>query len=124
MGAGRDLDNLIAGRVMGWKPRKTLKTPPGFVELVADVYTWWTPDGSMQTDWDYEWSNDIHCAWLVVERMHTEHKDCLALSYAIHDCSATMKWQAVFRHSNVFAIADTAPLAICRAALKARWHER
>ena len=72
--------------------------------------------------WDYDncqcyYSTDIAAAMLVVEKMKFRGKmqQTLQLRWAYeHDA-----WKWEFSISGIWATADTAPLAICLAALKA-----
>lgn len=108
MNPGRDLDALVAERVMGFLP-----PGPGM---------WWThPDNPLaRYGGPREYSTDIAAAWQVVERLHGVG-DLLSLDYGkFHlDLWDDLHWQARFRDSEVHACARTAPHAICLAALRA-----
>lgn len=89
MPAGPELDRLVAERVMGWGPCTG-------VDLEQ-----WHP------------STDIAHAWEVVERVRG------GIGFSIQRCEM-LGWLCWFRSaSDNVARADTAPLAICRAALLA-----
>jgi hypothetical protein len=96
MEAGPAIDRLVAEKVMGWtiKPRHNGFTSPA-------THLSWGP------------SEGIEDAWVVVERM-------IALGKMFSQCTHghdNEEWSVSFGTAN--ALADTAPLAICRAALKA-----
>lgn len=116
--AGRELDALVAEKVMGWT-KATLHDEVSGPEQywcsgkVAHVLVdSWTP------------SAFIHYAWKVVEKLAKDGKH-LALqapgSTDMNECYRTFpKWTADFEFRlDSEAEADTAPLAICLAALKA-----
>lgn len=131
MKAGRELDALIAEKVMGWKaiPHPCPETLfPGVVPKPS-----WFPPG-----FDYEknkhlyatglangvafphYSTDIAAAWEVLD--HLAGCNTKALFY--HD--AYVQWQCVldwqrrtFDDCRIREMADTAPHAICLAALAA-----
>jgi hypothetical protein len=102
--AGRELDALVAERVMGWVQEEPQPHP---VNSFA-IYFGGPPP----------YSTDIAAAWQVVERMR-EQEYSIALDsdtwlkhpYAVHFIGGNS--------GCVSCTADTAPLAICRAALKA-----
>ena len=100
MEAGPEMDALVAERVMGW----TAERKPGLPHL-------WLPPGHFISGWSP--STDISAAWQVVEKMLEKH-EAFHLEY-IPD----KQWYAMFWFATYFTSADTAPLAICRAALKA-----
>lgn len=116
MEAGRELDALVAEKVMGWEPG------PGGIHLFPPKDE---PNRKRFTRWNGEarvteiphYSTDIAAAWEVVEKLG--HKFQMFLN-------TRGKWtEADFVHwpdnlkGYVAASADTAPLAICLAALKA-----
>jgi hypothetical protein len=112
--AGPDLDRLIAERVMGWR----------WGQQGAGDYMGWdgAPAGSRAKGsyhhQSFRPSSDMADAWLVLERFTS--RDPLwewDLSFA-----ATHGWFTCWINNggtSVEATADTAPLAICRAALVA-----
>jgi len=107
--AGRELDALVAERVMGWHRRKRngvevwVVTTDTFDPPVTYPVECWNP------------STSIAAAWEVVEKQD----DCLHLKQH----GEKGMWEAYFCHNyceaDYLGEADTAPLAICRAALKA-----
>ena len=118
MKAGRELDALVAEKVMGWKlfDRAAMGWGPG-------PSVWSTGENSddpmsSPTFQGFQPSVDIRHAWLDVKKMAELHVVSVS-------CMFNKRWrcEAVQAHSQrqtpVNAIADTAPLAICLAALKA-----
>lgn len=116
--AGPELDRLIAEKVMGWTvyqiPGMSIQ-PRGEPEMRPAIE--YRKDGSLTyseaDDESLFWSpsTDITHAWEVVERMIALGK---ALSMATHGHD-NEEWSVTFGRSN--ALAHTAELAICRAAL-------
>ena len=108
--AGRELDTLVAERVMGWK-LKSHKWIDGETRL-GDF-----PEDKKETGTSYrrvlKYTTDISAAWEVVEKMNSEGFAFYILwttgiPWAMFDKDSSMEYSAE---------ADTAPLAICRAAL-------
>jgi hypothetical protein len=107
MRAGRELDALVAEKVMGWK--------------------WIGPDefndnrhltlgGQKVQARIPDYSTDIAAAWDVVEKMRPTFNlvlECVSLEYNCHVA------RPGHLDEKVNVRADTAPLAICLAALKA-----
>lgn len=119
--AGRELDALVAEKVMGWRPITHLSGEPvadgwvGFWD--GDWFRWTTRPESDEPDASKEWlpSTSIADAWLVVEKY--EH-------FKMWRNPFTKKFSAEFytefgKRNKWAASADTAPEAICLAALKA-----
>ena len=111
MEAGREMDALIAEKVMGWDvhPHRT-----HYINRDAkNEHPYFVICG------DFEPSTDIAAAWQVVEKMSSrkdwdEHPVCIVRNYAFKDM-----WTVELRDYDFDATAETAPLAICRAALLA-----
>lgn len=131
--AGRELDALIAVRVMGIAPadvrvRGEVDTP---LVRVWNASPFWRQDGrhdryglTMNADAP-PYSTDIAAAWKVVERLkEAGHEIHVTNSWPYNRgsrwmcevCSGNEATPNTIWHS---AKADTAPLAICRAALSA-----
>lgn len=106
MPAGREIDALIAERVMGWTRSHRGARGTQFY----DVPGWGVRSEGAIPDF----STKIAAAWLVVEKM-TERDD--------GDCgliTTVRGWSCEFGAASMkYANAETAPLAICRAALLA-----
>lgn len=105
MKPGRELDVLVAEKVMGW----TKKVPESYTQ--ADH--WIIPDLPNLSTTDWHPSINMSDAWIVVERLRGDYDfDICTRSRGI----IVQLWT----ESNRFKIeADTAPLAICLASLKA-----
>ena len=143
----RDIDAEIAEKVMGWTPwGRNAWLKPRHVpsaDFPGTTYDEWDskgphpglrpPDGSGvhyfcscaenggRTDPHVEippFSTDIAAAWMVVERMRE-----LGWFFEVSaECDS--QWVAYFdKERYASEAADTAPLAICRAALRARGEE-
>lgn len=126
--AGRELDALVAEKVMGWRPMQ------GGVSMEigekGDLWEdgsrkWYGKDGDprpMRLLPSPKFSTDIASAWLVVEK--TDPVFSWVLSRAQDgDYDVSMTFHATDYEIVYEATADTAPLAICRAALKAVGHD-
>lgn len=111
----REIDALVAEKVMGWKPRDSEFVP-------------WVDSEGTGVSCLPEFSYDVAEAWRVVEEV--AEYDRLGFSIE-HLCeNSGEKWIAHFPTTSVpdceemdpdanEAEADTAPMAICLAALKA-----
>lgn len=120
MPAGREMDALIALKVMGWKlsPKKTDGIREfGSVWLDENgTVTRFQEDKRPPYDWDMEYfcpSTNISSAWEVVEKLK------LSLT-------PTNKGWSVSQHhlwEGPFGEGETAPLAICRAAMNTVTHD-
>ena len=125
MEAGRELDALVAEKVMGWtmgdyEPGLYYTTRPG--GPVAVISPTWTPRMPFHR---FLPSTDIAAAWEVVERLYDLRwiigLGSLAQNPRGWRCELCNMWEDDFERapSDIEANADTAPLAICRAALLA-----
>lgn len=135
--AGRELDALVAVRVMGWGHTHDIDYVEGDPWYSSCRQCGETgASGGAILDWEWgdaplpgcpvppSFSTDIATAWRVVEKMRaagyaTIHVSC---GCDIHGVPVP-GWYASFFQSAAIrgasATADTAPLAICRAALAA-----
>ena len=132
MEAGRELDALVAEKVMGG-----YVVNPDAMANVGEIWYWLHPkDGVLcgmpykvgkMKKWDHQWhrwkpSTDIAAAWQVVEHMRANVPDYRALRMESVPLGYTV---AFYSHKNrldrigAFVAAETAPCAICLAALKA-----
>ena len=108
MKAGRELDTLVTEKIFGMEPSK------------GDGYH----RKSRKDAWQIvpHYSTDIGAAWHVVEHMRANVPDYRALRMESVPLGYTV---AFYSHKNrldrigAFVAAETAPLAICRAALAA-----
>lgn len=108
MSPGRELDTLVAEKVMGrivsldplWM--KIYETPDAFVE---------TSQSRAWRRWLHPYSTDIAAAWEVVEKLcDVELRD---------GWDGKRWWRCTIGHKHASARAYSAPHAICLAALKA-----
>jgi len=105
MSSGREMDALIAERVLGLKVDYEFEGFGGLrVPSLVDKYD----------EWGYlpDYSTDISAVWQVIEKLK-EHKPLL--NYDPY----SKKWYMCFNGAPFYS-AETAPLAICRAALLTR----
>lgn len=141
MKPGRELDALVAEKVMGWRAHS-----PGYPSLVDinGVPTGWlaSGQGSQGDDPDFRPSTDIAAAWEVVEKISQLFKDKMIkwsdsllmeeLCNGIRIQKVDDYWKAGLTSgedslhgeehpfmANRSAVGETAPHAICLAALKA-----
>lgn len=100
MPAGTEMDRLVAEKVMGWDPSEWHQ---------GQDCRRWKP------------SNDIAHAWEVVEKMEATMRH-----FSLFYCETRCEWlcrldkcRCVEEDARIKAWGEAAPLAICRAALKA-----
>jgi hypothetical protein len=112
--AGPELDTLVAEKVMGWQRFRLAQLPYG-------PEFWGGDDPDAEGPFVHAWkpSTDIAAAWQVVERFRDKRRHLAGEIFII-------PYEGIYRcHLNdadgmrTTADADTAPLAICRAALAA-----
>jgi len=122
MEAGREMDALVAELVMEWKYRTDLESTWFILELYKklDNPVFWNGEFGIGYAKSNGWgpfhpSTDIAAAWQVVEKFNsceiTIAKDKSEYVCLLDFAPDMDKWYP--------AVAPTAPLAICRAALKA-----
>ena len=109
MVAGRELDALVAERVMGWT-RGPEKNPPNRTWPIASSRTWRAPDSHHARALP-RYSTLIDDAWQVVAKMRAD-----GFGFSLTDDQGET-WTAEFWNPVIRLTADTAPLAICRTAL-------
>jgi hypothetical protein len=118
MPAGRELDALVAGKVMGWESAVVANYPWQMIPPGEDRYI---------VRLVPHYSTDITAAWLVVERMRAgapiRFRNISLVAYCYHRTYATFDATAFTDYSpETWAEANgehATPLAICRAALMA-----
>lgn len=117
--AGRDLDALVAKRIFG--AEMPMNTYPDRVYLPEFLRFYRAPGGAEAAGWPRgkpsttatpPYSTDIAAAWLVVERSGS-----FMLYQATGGWVAQLGLRAKPYSGTSEAWAETAPLAICRAAL-------
>lgn len=143
MPAGREMDALVAQLVIGWVCGKYYQDLSGGILAVCSkergylrygAHQWARMQGYQHKEQEFipcdhfaGYSTDIAAAWMVVDKMR-EHGWSITVArfkggpYSQPDISED--WKAVFEsHLEPFTSVgwggDSAPLAICRAALRA-----
>jgi hypothetical protein len=126
----REIDALVAEHIFGW----------GEVTFNAEINaaTGRTPSRTGGMDgrgfaWIPRYSEDISAAWEVVERMKTDDwsfrfsnnawangQQSAAFFKAVNAIGKDILAGDYVYEDNAWVIADSAPLAICKAALKAK----
>lgn len=99
MTPGRDLDALVAEKVMGYRRKRD------------DCNTYWVDSEGEEPSHSHEYSTDMAAAWSLVDKISNIRIETNGL-----------KWFVFSRGSHseeLLAVSDTAPHAICLAALKA-----
>ena len=122
MKAGRELDALIAEKVFGSK-KPTHKHDRVHLEPMNDDTFCWEcfciyAHGDVCEWVPRKYSAQIADAWLVVEKME-EMEGTVSIFYYYAPSEKTSYWGVKLGYREIYASANTAPLAICLAALKA-----
>jgi hypothetical protein len=131
--AGLELNALLAERIMGWPVAHYIKGKryPGFNPKTINYYE--STDNIKRTDFSSDWSywspsTNIKDAWDIVEKLRAMgdgHFTLLAFTTNWRAGWDTPEREDVYGKEFLderygfgrFVVADTAPLAICRAAL-------
>lgn len=121
--AGRELDALIAEKVMGGKafparqPTREGSYGTREYDLTQEPVFDWIPPSGILSELP-EFSTDIAAAWLVVEKMR-DNGHLANIGHGQGDLPARRIFFADFisRRKRTHESAETLPLAICRAAL-------
>lgn len=124
MPAGRDLDEMIALGVFGWEregwhpshPERGTMLVPGFTDPMRNWCAQWDEHG--RPDWLPKYSDDIALAWDVVMRL----RDRGWTIWVGPSADNGPGWDVQAKKKTNFherTTAETVPLAICRAAVKA-----
>jgi hypothetical protein len=138
----REIDALVAEHVFGYRREKTPKDIHGefggedvLVPPTVDHTTYhYPPKGRIAlTYFVKNYSSDISAAWEVVERMKTDDwsfrfsnnawangQQAAAFFKAVNAIGKDILAGDYVYEDNAWVIADSAPLAICKAALKAK----
>lgn len=109
---GRELDALIAEKVMGWKFEQ--RHP----EADNGIFPWTRVDG-IRAVAPPHYSKSIADAWAVVEKWRELGFDVDITAHHGWQYGCRIAPKGTFNTSTHFESADTAPHAICLAALKA-----
>lgn len=122
MQAGRELDALIADRVMGLKRTVRIKGTTNTTTIYSDNPYF---DGGVSEDdmmkhycLPLHYSTSIEAAWQVVEELVKRGKVFIVKGDGLRTGDHNPRW-TVLCDNQPRVDADTAPLAICLAALKA-----
>lgn len=136
--AGRELDALVAEKVMGWVLvdaiiRQSMGLVLGPKEFIETKIIALTPPGKKEVESVPNYSTDIAAAWEIV--LEYQNRSLRFQLVPLANEEGEPGWQVEilkFEPTNEFtpwvetagfAQANTAPLAICLAALKALGHE-
>lgn len=114
MQAGRELDKLIAEKVMGWTDIVPTRGLSAWHDIDFDLVGK-APGQTTRQCLPY-YSYFIGHAWQVVEKLTCTTKQWFHLDQHSTGCTAIFQNDT---YQGYDADADAAPLAICRAALKA-----
>ena len=112
---GRELDAAIAARVMGWHDVKFQPIANAFGEKVLDEYAGHPPNDLLKNAIIPKYSTNIQFAWEVLEKIKSISVFAAVIS------AKGQPWVCKINKDTAFVEerADAAPLAICKAALKA-----
>lgn len=119
MEAGREIDALVAELVMGWTKVRKASTWESAAMIYSGTFVYTigvTPDQKTNDVIPYH-STDIAAAWQVVEKMRLVGVSMWIGPHLDNEWAVQIKPSINNYHE--FVRADTAPLAICRAALLA-----
>lgn len=130
MKPGRDLDELIAEKVMGWKRISYEQLYPSQVGRKEFSMYWYDSNNKetrlaedcndyYQPEEAWSPSTDIASAWQVIERIKSTAGDRVTFRLEYIDSVWSYGYENL--NTDIFDCieADTAPLAICLLALKA-----
>lgn len=125
MNTGRELDALVAEKVMGLLPCSDPVGRCGAAKMTP-CQCWGTPDrdGVVAGGELASYSTDISTAWQVVEKLALQGRALALQAPGSSDMNEYYqkfnRWTAEFQGQELCpCVADTAPLVICLAALKA-----
>jgi hypothetical protein len=115
----RELDAAIAAKVMGWHDVKFQPIANAFGEKVLDEYAGHPPNDLLKNAIIPKYSSNIQFAWDVLEKLKTISVFAAVIS------AKGQPWVCKVNKDTAFVEerADAAPLAICKAALKAMSEE-
>lgn len=116
---GRELDAAIAAKVMGWHDVKFQPIANAFGEKVLDEYAGHPPNDLLKNAIIPKYSSNIQFAWDVLEKLKSISVFAAVIS------AKGQPWVCKVNKDTAFVEerADAAPLAICKAALKAMSEE-
>ena len=116
---GRELDAAVAAKVMGWHDVKFQPIANAFGEKVLDEYAGHPPNDLLKNAIIPKYSSNIQFAWEVLEKLKSVSVFAAVIS------AKGQPWVCKVNKDTAFVEerADAAPLAICKAALKAMSEE-
>jgi hypothetical protein len=119
MTAGRELDGEVAQKVMGWVDVGLKPIANAFGQHVIDEWAGVAPEGTGRPSLVPRFSTMIQDAWPVVEKMRREFAFVAVISGK--GPSGPASWVCKVNRDGGFIEekGETAPLAICLAALRA-----
>lgn len=122
MPAGCEINKLIAENVLGMRLEKNYGLAGGFY-WVGNGFQF----GEMSESYLPDYSGDMNVAWSLIEKLENGQPEILCNISRISENGQRdgLEWHCHLRcidgnSTYYYAIADTVPLAICRAALLAR----
>ena len=122
--AGRELDALVAERVMGWTYQHDGLVSMRWYDAAGNPIKGYGPGEWGRSYREFAPSTDIAAAWLVVEKLIADgwfidmtHEGTWRVRLTKHFPMKRGKWQPSLEPEAVLDV--SLPLAICRAALKA-----
>lgn len=112
---GRELDALVASKVMGWHDVKFQPIANAFGEKVMDEFAGHPPNDLLKSAIIPKYSSEIRSAWEVLEKLKS-----ISIFAAVISAKG-QPWVCKVNKDTLFVEerADAAPLAICKAALRA-----
>ena len=131
LSAGRELDDMVSEKIMGWKYQQSSPDPKKyFCREYGNDAGWWLRPNTTRDDmiWSCascspppEYSADITAAWEVLNRLPLDlWPEVGRMNTGSWYCEIVQgaPWPTGVGYL-AREVAETAPLAICRAALKA-----
>ncbi len=116
---GRDLDSIVAGKVMGWTDVRKQSIANAMGQHVMDDYVGLPVPGAPQLVLVPRYSTMIQEAWKVADHLRSRSQFVAVISGT--GPQGVQPWICKINRDGGFLEerADTAPIAICLAALKA-----
>jgi len=108
MNAGRELDALVAEKVMGWK-RLDLGPINGI--------RWIKGKDVIESEFPFSYSTDISAAWEVVEKLRAVGVEIVVVAHSVKFSCCVNDTET--GKTSFLSLAATAPRAICKMALRA-----
>ena len=120
LAAGRELDALVASSVMGWVDVEKRPIANAMGQHVLDDFTGIAPEGTGRQTLVPRFSTLLQDGWSVAERLRRGFQFVAVIS-GTGPSGQQVPWVCKVNKEGVFIEerGDTAPLAICLAALRA-----